>query len=206
MTANAQRERRSVTGEQPMISITRSAQVLRRTVEVLKDIDLEIDQGEVVCVIGPSGSGKTTLLRCVNLLEEPTCGQDLRQRHRGHRPGGRPRRGPPADRHGVPAVQPVPAPVRAAEPDASPQQRVLKRGKAEAESVARQNLERVGLAHKADGLPGAALRRPAAAGGDRPGAVHGPGADALRRADLGARPRTRRRRARGHARTSPTRA
>jgi polar amino acid transport system ATP-binding protein len=42
------------------------------TNEVLKGIDLEIGQGEVVCVIGPSGSGKSTLLRCVNLLEEPT--------------------------------------------------------------------------------------------------------------------------------------
>ena len=43
--------------------------------EVLRGIDLEIAQGEVVCVIGPSGSGKSTLLRCVNLLEEPTKGQ-----------------------------------------------------------------------------------------------------------------------------------
>ncbi|MDN5789663.1 MAG: amino acid ABC transporter ATP-binding protein [Micrococcales bacterium] len=43
--------------------------------EVLKDISLDIDPGEVVCVIGPSGSGKSTLLRCVNLLEEPTSGQ-----------------------------------------------------------------------------------------------------------------------------------
>ena len=42
--------------------------------EVLKGIDLEIAQGEVVCVIGPSGSGKSTLLRCVNLLEQPTAG------------------------------------------------------------------------------------------------------------------------------------
>jgi polar amino acid transport system ATP-binding protein/general L-amino acid transport system ATP-binding protein len=36
---------------------------------VLKGIDLEIAQGEVVCVIGPSGSGKSTLIRCINLLE-----------------------------------------------------------------------------------------------------------------------------------------
>ncbi len=43
--------------------------------DVLRGIDLEIGQGEVVCVIGPSGSGKSTLLRCVNLLEEPTKGQ-----------------------------------------------------------------------------------------------------------------------------------
>jgi polar amino acid transport system ATP-binding protein len=42
--------------------------------EVLKGIDLTVQQGEVVCVIGPSGSGKSTLLRCVNLLEKPTKG------------------------------------------------------------------------------------------------------------------------------------
>ena len=43
--------------------------------EVLKDISLEIDQGEVVVVIGPSGSGKSTLIRCLNMLEEPTKGE-----------------------------------------------------------------------------------------------------------------------------------
>lgn len=38
--------------------------------EILKDISLEVDEGEVVCIIGPSGSGKSTLLRCLNKLEE----------------------------------------------------------------------------------------------------------------------------------------
>ena len=41
---------------------------------VLKSIDLEVAQGEVVAIIGPSGSGKTTLLRCLNLLETPEAG------------------------------------------------------------------------------------------------------------------------------------
>ena len=40
--------------------------------EVLKSIDLQVQEGEVVCLIGPSGSGKSTLLRCLNLLEEVT--------------------------------------------------------------------------------------------------------------------------------------
>lgn len=42
--------------------------------EVLKDINLEVKEGEVVCVIGPSGSGKSTFLRCMNHLEEITGG------------------------------------------------------------------------------------------------------------------------------------
>lgn len=42
---------------------------------VLRDISMDIDPGQVVCVIGPSGSGKSTLLRCVNLLETPTSGR-----------------------------------------------------------------------------------------------------------------------------------
>ncbi|WP_172195725.1 ATP-binding cassette domain-containing protein [Saccharibacillus qingshengii] len=43
--------------------------------EVLKGIDMEVGEGEVVCVIGPSGSGKSTLLRCLNLLEEISAGK-----------------------------------------------------------------------------------------------------------------------------------
>ncbi|CAM4117269.1 amino acid ABC transporter ATP-binding protein [Saccharibacillus endophyticus] len=43
--------------------------------EVLKGIDMEVREGEVVCVIGPSGSGKSTFLRCLNLLEEITAGK-----------------------------------------------------------------------------------------------------------------------------------
>ncbi|ETJ36969.1 hypothetical protein Q604_UNBC08788G0002 [human gut metagenome] len=43
--------------------------------EVLKDINLHVDNGEVVCIIGPSGSGKSTFLRCINQLEIPTAGK-----------------------------------------------------------------------------------------------------------------------------------
>lgn len=45
------------------------------SLEVLKGIDLSVDQGEVVCIIGPSGSGKSTLLRCLNHLERITSGE-----------------------------------------------------------------------------------------------------------------------------------
>jgi polar amino acid transport system ATP-binding protein len=40
----------------------------------LVDIDLEVERGEVLCIIGPSGSGKSTLLRCLNQIEKPDAG------------------------------------------------------------------------------------------------------------------------------------
>ena len=43
--------------------------------EVLRGINLEVSEGEVVCLIGPSGSGKSTFLRCLNFLETPTSGE-----------------------------------------------------------------------------------------------------------------------------------
>jgi len=43
--------------------------------EVLKDINFEVSQGEIIVIIGPSGTGKSTLLRCLNYLETPTSGQ-----------------------------------------------------------------------------------------------------------------------------------
>ena len=49
--------------------------------EVLKGVDLDVQKGEVVCVLGPSGSGKSTLLRCVNLLEPPEEGEIFLEGH-----------------------------------------------------------------------------------------------------------------------------
>jgi len=43
--------------------------------EVLRDINENIEQGEKVVIVGPSGSGKSTFLRCLNLLETPTSGE-----------------------------------------------------------------------------------------------------------------------------------
>ena len=42
---------------------------------VLKDVNVTINKGDVVCVIGPSGSGKSTFLRCLNMLEKPNSGK-----------------------------------------------------------------------------------------------------------------------------------
>ncbi|KRM20073.1 arginine ABC transporter, ATP-binding protein ArtM [Ligilactobacillus hayakitensis DSM 18933 = JCM 14209] len=48
---------------------------------VLKDINENVEKGQVICVIGPSGSGKSTFLRCLNVLEKPTSGKVLFEGH-----------------------------------------------------------------------------------------------------------------------------
>ena len=58
---------------QPIIKITNLDKFFGR-LQVLKKISLEIYPQEVVCIIGRSGAGKSTLLRCINYLEEPSCG------------------------------------------------------------------------------------------------------------------------------------
>ena len=47
------------------------------TNQVLRDIDFQVNKGDVTSIIGASGSGKSTLLRCINLLETPTGGEIL---------------------------------------------------------------------------------------------------------------------------------
>ena len=119
------------------------------------------------------------------------------QRGRGQAPG---------HRHGLPALQPLPAHDghRERHGGADPGQgRVQGRG---ARQRAERLLDRVGLADKARQLPLPAVRRPAAARGHRPRAGDGAEADALRRAHLGARPGAGRRRPRRHARPGRGRA
>lgn len=62
-----------MSAREPIVTI-RSVVKRFGEVEVLKGIDLDVDEGEVLCLIGPSGSGKSTLLRCVNYLERPDSG------------------------------------------------------------------------------------------------------------------------------------
>lgn len=49
------------------------------SLEVLKDISLQVEEGEVLSIIGPSGSGKSTLLRCATSLETPDSGEIIKQ-------------------------------------------------------------------------------------------------------------------------------
>ena len=64
------------TTEKPLIQVQNLGKKFG-DLEVLKDINVDIYKGDVVCVIGPSGSGKSTFLRCLNRLEEPTGGHIL---------------------------------------------------------------------------------------------------------------------------------
>ena len=120
--------------------------------EVLKDISLDISQGEVVCVIGPSGSGKSTLLRCVNLLEQPTSGQIF--------VGSDEMTDPDVDIDGVrrrigmvfQSFNLFPH-LTVLDNLTVAQTKVLRRSKDKAREVARHNLERVGMTHKEGAFP-----------------------------------------------------
>jgi polar amino acid transport system ATP-binding protein len=122
------------------------------SLEVLCGIDLEVEDGAVVCVIGPSGSGKSTLLRCVNLLEEPTrgtihvagveitdpeCDIDRVRRRIGMVFQSFNLFGHLTVRENLTIAQ----------------RRVLRRSRSDANRIAMENLERVGLAVKADAYP-----------------------------------------------------
>ena len=120
--------------------------------EVLKGIDFTVAEREVVCVIGPSGSGKSTLLRCVNRLEEPTSGQilingvdicdentDLNDVRR--------RIGMVFQQFNLFPHLTTLANVMVA------QRKVLRRSADEAERIAREQLEKVGLSEKAASYP-----------------------------------------------------
>ena len=120
--------------------------------EVLKGIDFQIDRGEVVCIVGPSGSGKSTLLRCVNLLEEPTSGQVLIDGINITDPSTdidqmRTRIGMVFQQFNLFPHLTVLRNLTIA------QIKVLKRSKEEAETVAMDMLERVGVADKAHVYP-----------------------------------------------------
>ncbi len=122
--------------------------------EVLRGVDLEIQRGEVVCVLGPSGSGKSTLLRCINLLEPPEDGHILLE--------GQEITGADATegvdfvrrRVGMVFQQFNLFPHKCAMDNVRlAQQKVLDRSSEEAGDKARSLLARVGLADKLDEFP-----------------------------------------------------
>ena len=159
--------------------------------EVLKGIDLSVNESEVVVLLGPSGTGKSTLLRCINLLTVPTeghvwvSGQELTapKVNINH-----------AREHLGMVFQEFNlfAHLRAIDNVAVGLTKVLGVKKAEAQEKARIELERVGLGDKLDLYPG-----------QRQGPVHGPGGHALRRAPLGPGPGAYRRSTGGHAEAGP---
>ena len=120
--------------------------------EVLRGINVHVDDGQVVCVIGPSGSGKSTLLRCVNRLEEPSSGQILVEGiditdPEVHLDRVRSRIGMVFQQFNLFPHMTVLKNLTVA------QQRVKKRGAKEATRIARQNLAKVGLDDKEAAFP-----------------------------------------------------
>lgn len=123
--------------------------------EVVKGVDLDVHQGEVVVIIGPSGSGKSTFIRCLNSLEEPSAGSvvvdggesvranDRRAMARLREDIGMVFQDYTLFPHMTVMANMILAPVR-----------VKGVSKADAQANALALLERVGLKHKADGYPG----------------------------------------------------
>jgi polar amino acid transport system ATP-binding protein len=120
---------------------------------VLRGVELEVDRGDVVCIIGPSGSGKSTLLRCVNLLEPPERGRvllegrDITAADRAHVDWVRRRVGMVFQQLNLFPHKTAIENVMIA------QRRVLGRSGEEARAKAKALLERVGLADKVDEYP-----------------------------------------------------
>ena len=118
---------------------------------VLKDVSLNVREGEKVVLIGPSGSGKSTLIRSINWLEEPTSGEVrvggtlLTPKH--HLEGTR-----TDTTLVVPQFNLYPNMTVMGNLTLAPI-RLQGKSREEAESTALANLERVGLAHKADEYP-----------------------------------------------------
>ena len=75
MAVNKVKEVAQSSTERPVIITVANLKKQFGSNRVLRDIDVEIHEGEVVVVVGSSGSGKSTFLRCLNLLETPTGGR-----------------------------------------------------------------------------------------------------------------------------------
>ena len=134
-----------------MVSIQHLSKSFGDTV-VLRDVSVDVKRGEVVVVLGPSGSGKSTMLRCINLREKPTGGHIFIE--------GVEITGPDTnvdklrEHVGMVFQQFNLFPHLTAKKNVMlAQRKVLKRSNEEAERIALEQLERVGLAERADYLP-----------------------------------------------------
>lgn len=120
--------------------------------EVLRDINVSIKEGEVLCIIGPSGSGKSTFLRCINQLETPSsgkvqyCGKEV-SHHASDVRHFREEVGMVFQRFNLFPLKSVLDNITLAP--------VLtkKKNKAEAKELAKELLDKVGLADKVDAMP-----------------------------------------------------
>ena len=115
--------------------------------EVLKDISLSVNKGEVISIIGSSGSGKSTFLRSINLLEDPTEGRILYHGQNVLEKGYdlttyRERLGMVFQSFNLFAN------LNVLDNAIVPQTTVLKRDKAEATKIAKANLEKVGMSEQ----------------------------------------------------------
>ena len=122
------------------------------TLEVLKGVDMDVRRGEVVVILGPSGSGKSTLLRCVNQLEAPTGGEVWFEDIQVNHPETNVNR--VREKIGMVFQSFNLFPHLTAKGNVMlAQRKVLKRSKEEAERIAVEQLERVGLGDRVDYFP-----------------------------------------------------
>lgn len=141
-------------------------------VTVLKDINLDIKEKEVVVIIGPSGSGKSTILRCLNHLETPSGGEividGIKLEEGANLNAIRREVGMVFQRFNLFPNMTVLQNIMLA-----PMQ-VRGKSKEEAKEKAMRLLKRVGLEHKADAMPDELSGRPTAACCYRPRLSHEP--------------------------------
>jgi polar amino acid transport system ATP-binding protein len=122
--------------------------------EVVKGVDMDVNEGEVVVIIGPSGSGKSTFIRCLNSLEEPSAGSVVIAGGESVKAGDRRALARLREEVGMVFQDYTLFPHMTVMANMTLAPVKLKRAsKAEAQSNALALLDRVGLRHKADGYP-----------------------------------------------------
>jgi polar amino acid transport system ATP-binding protein len=122
------------------------------SLEVLKGIDLDVTKGEVIVILGPSGSGKSTMLRCINKLEQPTGGKIFLEDIEITDP--KTNINEVRERIGMVFQSFNLFPHLTAKGNVMlAQRKVLKRSKAEAERIALEQMDKVGLGDRADYFP-----------------------------------------------------